>query len=117
MAFNMVEYVGNKALTVSNGTENYKFFIESYASAQQMCMQVLGGAIECSKEYEGLLGYASIVNSDGAAPVTRELMEFLQKYSVNQVLFMDGDGWAETGEPPYESTEKDQWLFACGYYE
>ncbi len=112
-----VEYRGNKALTVSNGTENYKFFIESYVSAQYMSNMVLGGPIECSEDYENLLGYKSIVNLDGAAPVTRELMEFLQKYSVNQVLFMDGDGWAETGEPPYESTEKDQWLFACGYYE
>jgi hypothetical protein len=32
-------------------------------------------------------------------------------------LFKDGDGWAETGTPPYEATENDQWLFACGYYE
>lgn len=116
-AFTTVEYRGNKALTVSNGTENYKFFIESYASAQNMSNTVLGGPIECSEDYENLLGYASLVNSDGAVPVTRELMEFLQKYSISQVLFMDGDGWAETGEPPYESTEEDQWLFACGYYE
>ncbi|MBO4982697.1 MAG: hypothetical protein J6D23_01445 [Clostridia bacterium] len=116
-SFTTVEYQGNKALTVSNGTENYKFFIESYDSAQSMSMSVYGGMIECSEDYIGLIGYASIINSDGAVPVTKELKDFLQKYSVNQVLFMDGDGWAETGNPPYESTEDDQWLFACGYYE
>ena len=115
--FVAVEYHGNKALTVSNGTENYKFFIESYASAQAMSTQILGGPIECPAEYENLLGYASIINGDGAAPVTRELMEFLQKYAVNQVMFMDGDGWAERADNAYESTEDDQWLFACGYYE
>lgn len=116
-SFTTVEYIGNKALTVSNGTENYKFFIESYASAQAMSNQVYGGYIECSADYENLLGYASVANSDGAVPVNEEVRQFLQKYAVNQVLFMDGDGWAETGTPPYESTENDQWLFACGYYE
>ena len=102
---------------MSNGTEDYKFFVESYEKAQSMSQSVLGGGIECPEELEGLLGYASVVNSDGAVPVTEEVRQFLQKYSVGQVLFMDGDGWAETGDNPYESTEKDQWLFACGYYE
>jgi len=29
--FNYIEYAGNKALTVENGTENYKLFIEGYS--------------------------------------------------------------------------------------
>ena len=110
-AFTLIEYKGNKALTVSNGTENYKLFIEGYSDA----------ITNCPEEYKYVTAYAHIVNKDGAAPVTRELKEFLQKYSINQLMFMDGDGWAETGKTyggeSYESTENDQWLFACGYYE
>ena len=110
-AFTMIEYKGNKALTVSNGTENYKLFIEGYSNV----------ITNCPAELQGVLAYSHIVNSDGAAPVTKELKDFLQKYSINQVMFMDGDGWAETGKTyggeSYESTENDQWLFACGYYE
>ncbi len=109
--FTMIEYRGNKALTVSNGTENYKLFIEGYSEAIS----------NCPEELKGTLAYAHIVNKDGAVPVTRELKDFLQKYSLNQIMFMDGDGWAETGKThggeSYESTEHDQWLFACGYYE
>lgn len=115
--FTSIEYRGNKALTVSNGTENYKLFIESYEKANSMTLTVLGGEIECDVELKHLIGYATIVNSDGAAPVTKELMEFLQKYAVNQLMFMDGEGWAERAETPYQSTEDYQWLFACGYYE
>lgn len=114
---NVVEYRGNKVLTVSNGTENYKLFIESFEKADAMSIMVLGGGIECDEELLNLIGYATIVNKDGAVPVTKEIKDFLQKYAVNQLMFMDGDGWAERAENPYESTEEDQWLFACGYYE
>ncbi len=116
-AFTLVEYHGNKVLTVSGGTENYKLFIESFDNADKMSIQVLGGGIECDEKLKHLIGYASLVNSDGAVPVTEELKEFLQKYAINQVMFMDGDGWAERADNPYQSTENDQWLFACGYYE
>lgn len=112
-----IEYKGNKALTVSNGTECYKFFVEGYSHAQSVSLSTYGGYIECDEVYTNLIGYNDIVNSDGAAPVTEELRQFLQKYSVNQLMFMDGDGWAENGEIPYESAENSQWLFACGYYE
>ena len=50
-------------------------------------------------------------------PVTEELKEFLQKYSVNQKLFSDGNGWAEQYVPRYDAYEDSQWLFACGYYK
>lgn len=88
-ALSMIESHGNKNLTVSNGTENYKQFIE--------------------------IQYASTCNSDGVCYVTMELMEFLQKFSVSQRLFFDGNGFVEsTG---VYAVEEDQWLFACGYYE
>ncbi len=87
-AFNLIESHGNKNLTVSEGKENYKRFIE--------------------------VQYAAICNDDGACYVTMELKEFLQKYSISQRLFMDGEGFVE-GAGAY-ATEEDQWLFACGYY-
>lgn len=56
-------------------------------------------------------------------PVTEELKLFLQRYSVSQRFFNDGNGIAEntysdTGvsTPLYRSTETNQWLWACGYY-
>lgn len=87
-SLNNIESHGNKNLTVSNGTENYKQFIE--------------------------ITYAAQCNSDGVCYVTQELMEFLQKFSVSQRLFFDGNGFVEsTG---VYAIEEDQWLFACGYY-
>jgi hypothetical protein len=88
-SFNMIEYHGNKNLTVSNGTENYKQFIENE--------------------------YTLCANSDGVCYVTMELKEFLQKYSVSQRLFFDGNGFVET--TGVYAIEEDQWLFACGYYQ
>ena len=87
-ALNMIESHGNKNLTVSNGTENYKQFIE--------------------------VDYAAACNSDGVCYVTKELMEFLQKFSISQRLFFDGNGFVET--TGVFALEDDQWLFACGYY-
>ena len=87
-ALNMIESHGNKNLTVSNGTENYKQFIE--------------------------VDYASTCNSDGVCYVTKELMEFLQKFSISQRLFFDGNGFVESAG--VFALEDDQWLFACGYY-
>lgn len=88
-SLNNIESHGNKNLTVSDGTENYKQFIES--------------------------SYAAACNSDGVCYVTMELMEFLQKFSISQRLFIDGNGFVEsTG---VYAIEEDQWLFCCGYYE
>ena len=88
-SLNLIESHGNKNLTVSNLTENYKQFIE--------------------------VEYASVCNSDGVCYVTNELKEFLQKFSVSQRLFFDGNGFVEsTG---VYAIEEDQWLFACGYYK
>ena len=87
-ALNYIEEAGNKNLTVSNGTENYKRFIE--------------------------VDYTLACNSDGVCYVTQELKEFLQKFSISQRLFFDGNGFVET--TGVYAIEDDQWLFACGYY-
>ena len=115
-AFISIEYKGNKALLVSSGTEYYKLFVEGYEHAESMTQSTYEGGMNLPAELVNMFGYNDFVNKDGAVPVNREVYEFLQKYSVAQVLFMDGDGWAET-TTGYESTEDDQWLFACGYYE
>ncbi len=87
-SLNLIESHGNKNLTVSNGTENYKVFVEQE--------------------------YAAVCNKDGVCFVTNEMMEFLQKFSISQRLFFDGNGFVEsTG---VYAAEADQWLFACGYY-
>lgn len=139
-AFNEIEYIGNKALTVSGGTENYKLFIEGYARLVRPdssyfcvttceCIAENGGCCtvedNCSKctedcrhipaKYKNQRGYADIA-IEGRCPVTEELKQFLQKYSVNQKLFSDGNGWAENHTPRYDAYEDSQWLFACGYY-
>ncbi len=137
--FTEIEAIGNKALTV-NGTENYKQFIEGFkavASAGYYCVNncpchigVADGepkacppdcptcnpnCTPCPKELIGMDGYAQKANADGVVPVTPELAEFFQKFSISQRYFADGDGWAERkGVDAYEDS---QWLFACGYYE
>ncbi len=156
--FTQIEYSGNKALTVSNGTENYKMFIEGWSTLNHMDADPINGrngyfctrycpcrlAGTCTSAQMGLEngtcetdcpncdigcrnlpreaigkeGYKEFCNSEGMAPVTQELKEFLQKFSISQLLFMDGQGYVET-HPLYSifATEDDQWLFACGYYE
>ena len=83
-----IESHGNKNLTISDGKENYKQFIE--------------------------VEYANACNSDGVCYVTAELKDFLQKFSISQRLFRDGEGLVETQGG--FAVEDDQWLFACGYY-
>lgn len=145
--FNMIEYRGNKALTVSSGTRNYKQFIEGYDAllvdppspdlgpyfCVSNCPCRTQGRCEgaclytcqyCHADCRRLdplqmrgLGYADVVNRDGKFPVTPELKDFLQEYSISQLLFRDGNGWVE--ENPnikVDAMEDDQWLFACGYY-
>ena len=139
-AFNAIEYAGNKNLTISNGTENYKLFIEGYNAlvgndvwyfciSTCPCRETNGGCCpienRCTKctsdcrhipaKYVGQRGYADIA-IEGRCPVTAELKDFLQKYAVSQKLFSDGNGWAEQSSPRYDAYEDSMWLFACGYY-
>ena len=146
-AFNMIEYIGNKALTVASGTKNYKQFIEGYDAlivdppspdlGPYFCVSICPcrtqgrceGACLVTCQYCNVdcrrleplqmrgLGYADVTNRDGKFPVTPELKDFLQEYSISQLLFRDGNGWVE--ENPnikVDAMEDDQWLFACGYY-
>ena len=146
-SFPMIEYMGNKALTVASGTKNYKQFIEGYDAlivdppsldlGPYFCVSVCPcrtqGRCEgaclvtcpyCHADCRRLqplqmrgLGYADVTNRDGKFPVTPELKDFLQEYSISQLLFRDGNGWVE--ENPnikVDAMEDDQWLFACGYY-
>jgi len=153
-SFTTVEMRGNKALTVSKGTENYKLFIEGFGglvvdppgdngpyfcvtncpcrennrceSAQlgyangactEACEECHVDCRRCPREAFGMSGYGQYCNSDGVAAVTEELKQFLQKYSVNQLLFFDGNGFVETNPSvSVYAAEDDQWLFACGYY-
>ena len=138
-ALNQVEASGNKNLTVNQGKDNYKLFIEGYSAliangvnyfcvGNCPCLKTNGGCCpiednctKCTKDCRhiprasiGQLGYANIA-IEGRCPVTEELQIFLQKYSVSQKLFSDGLGIAEAIYG-YDSYEDSQWLFACGYY-
>ena len=146
-AFNTIEYEGNKFLTVNAGTQNYKFFIEGFASLSNgawcvnfpdnnaicPCFEMgncqgacahgcLNCHPQCTNVPQELLdsqgGYSDYTNQDGVYGVTAELKEFLQQYSTSQLLFCDGNGWVESNpDIKIYSNEEDQWLFACGYYE
>lgn len=146
-AFNSIEYKGNKFLTVNNGTQNYKFFIEGYKSLgsggfcvnfpdnNEICPCLESGKCpgacafgckechpQCNNVPPELLasqgGYADFTNQDGVYGVTEELRIFLQSYSTSQLLFCDGNGWVESNPSiKIYSNEDDQWLFACVYYE
>ena len=145
-AFIHIEMRGNKALTVSNGTENYKLFIEGFSSlltdppgdngpyfcttdcpcrldkdcegaCTEGCEKCGPDCRPCPAEAMGKGGYGDYCNSDGVYPVTAELKDFLQKYSTSQLLFFDGNGYVETNPViKVDAKEEDQWLFACGYY-
>ncbi len=154
-SFTTIEMRGNKALTVSKGTENYKLFIEGFqglivdppgdngpyfcvtncpcreseqcesaklgfenGACSDACENCHVDCRRCPTEAFGMLGYGQYCNSDGVTAVTEELKQFLQKYSVNQLLFMDGNGFVETNPSlSVYAAENDQWLFACGYYK
>ena len=64
------------------------------------------------------LGYGAFVNSDGGYAVTEGLKQFLQSFSIQQLLFFDGDGYAETNPTvSIHAGEEGQWLFDCYYYK
>ncbi len=63
-------------------------------------------------------GYADFANRDGRVPVTQELKDFLQGFSISQRYFADGNGWVETHDVyAVDAPEDSQWLWACGYYK
>lgn len=138
--FTEIEAQGSAYLTVSDGRENYKQFIEGYdAVASQgyycvsncpchvgtpegspkacppSCEKCALQCTRCPEEMIGKDGYAQLVNADGVAPVTPELADFLQKLAIQRQYFADGEGQFERGG--IYAYEDSQWLFACGYYE
>ena len=63
--------------------------------------------------------YYGVCNSDGVCYVTDELIEVLQKYAEQQMLWSDGV-MPQDGSPElkgYYASQKSLWLFACGFYE
>ena len=110
--FNSVEDAGNKALTLSNGKENFKLMIEGYSSLKAKGYYITDEEKIICEKYP--FGYAQYCNSDGAYPVNAEIQDFLQKYAVAHRFFADGNGRCES--MGYYADEDDQWLFACGYY-
>lgn len=62
---------------------------------------------------EFITTYATKAVKDGCYPVTAELKLLLQRYSIWQSLFRDGEGGAEAY---FMSSETNQWLFDCGVF-
>lgn len=137
-SFTTIEEAGNSALVV-NGTQNYRLFIKGFSAMASEgyycvsdCICHLDGSVrycpegcaDCSDncthpddDEQKVKGYADLVNSDGVAPVTPELVEFLQGFAITQRYFADGQGWVEVNSKfPIDAYEDSQWLFACGYY-
>lgn len=138
-SFTTVEDAGNSALVV-NGRYNYRLMIKGFAAMANEgyycsgdCLCHLDGSLrgclvgcadcrpECTQATAAEMavrGYASLVNADGVAPVTPEIVEFLQGFAITQRYFADGDGWVESNSMyPIDAYEDSQWLFACGYYK
>lgn len=113
VAFPDIEMMGSKALTLSNGKENFKLMIEGYAKIKSTGFYLTNEEKAICEKYP--IGYSEVCNSDGAYPVNAEIKEFLQKYSTQQRFFADGNGRIEN--QGYYASEEDQWLFACGYYQ
>lgn len=107
----------NNALKVS-ATEDYSLFIKGWAEIVGEGDVWLESLTDEQYRLYSVLpqaqGYATYCNSDGVYRVTEELKDFLQKFSISQLYFRDGDGWVE--QFGVFASEEDQWLFACGYY-
>ena len=118
-SFTHIEDDGNKALTVENGTKNYKFLIQGYSDLERIGYYWINQLAPAEKElYSSCLGYQGYANSDGLCAVTQELKDFLQGICISQRYFCDGDGWVEENDSvSVDAMEDDQWLFACGYYK
>jgi hypothetical protein len=69
---------------------------------------------------QGFRGYQHYANSDGLAPVTPELRDFLFAYNDKQKFFNDGKGSLEENGYAgklFQSVGNSGWLFGCAYYE
>lgn len=116
-----IAIAGDKDDTVENGAGYYcSFNCPCHADGSPLaclagCETCLPTCQPCPPELYGKKGYAELCNNDGVVPVTPELKDFLQKFSIQRKYFADGEGGVErNGIYAYEDS---QWLFACGYYE
>lgn len=107
----------NTEVRLGVGNRNFDYLVRGYASY----LSTVGGvenidADDLDKikaiDYKSYIDY---VNSDGVYAVTPEFKDFLYAYSKREAYFLDGNGWGEANG--YDSSEADQWLYACGYYE
>ena len=74
----------------------------------------------CPPELVGFEGYQYYSNSDGLAPVTKELRDFLSAYCMKEIFFYDGTGTFEktaVGGRYFQAVDESGWLFGCAYYE
>lgn len=63
--------------------------------------------------------YYSVCNSDGRCYVTEELADFLQLFATNHMLWTDNVCPSEQSPEDYgySASDRNMWLFACGFYE
>lgn len=108
MAGAVGEEVSGRGLNFYIGSWNYTFMIQGYRGLQNINYPGANSFINRKT-------YIDYTNSDGVYAVTKELKDFLQAFSVNSRYFYDGYGSAEG--VGFNSTEANQWLFACGYYK
>lgn len=94
---------------------NVDFEVLQTDSHHGFCDPLVSLTFENRDYYDFIDEYVAYCNSDGGHPVTADLKEFLQLYALNQRLFFDGNGWAET-TADLRSAEDDMWLFSCYYY-
>ena len=65
--------------------------------------------------FEGIQAYSTL---NGGVAVTEELKIFLERLSVAQRYFADGEGWMETHEAVnVDAADDAMWLFPCFYFE
>lgn len=67
------------------------------------------------KNYSELISVYAKYCKDGKHPLNEELKVFLHEFAINEWIFADGEGSAES--MGYASPEENMWLFACGYYK
>ena len=84
------------------------------------CKSCLASCRACPEELWGFEGYQAYANSDGLAPVTPELRDFLAAYCKKEIFFYDGKGTWENNPLDgklFQAVGDSGWLFGCAYYE
>ncbi len=88
-------------------------------ACKEGCTKCLTDCRKCPEELIGFEGYQAYTNSDGMAPVTEELKDFLLGYAGKEYFFYDGLGSLENtpiAGKYYQTVGKSGWLIYCAYY-